>query len=267
MQGRLLPPIDNRIQCFPGIHWEREFALAADLGYQHIEWIYEIAYHEHNPLIDSNGINRIQQLIQSSGVSIVSICADYFMDIPYLTADESQRAELQNKLCWLIGQAGELGARYIDLPFVDASKINSRDDFEQVVEFVSPALEFAQKSGVKICLETDLDPKMIVDLLKLFSSDSLGVNYDSGNSASLGYNVEDEFSGYGERVSTIHVKDRALNGGTVPLGTGDVDFSAFFAQIKKCSFNGPIVIQASREGENEMDIAANNINFVTKGLN
>ena len=34
------------------------------------------------------------------------------------------------------------------------------------------------------------------------------VNYDSGNSASLGYDPTDEFAAYGERVGSVHIKDR-----------------------------------------------------------
>ena len=34
------------------------------------------------------------------------------------------------------------------------------------------------------------------------------VNYDSGNSASLGYSVTEEFAAYGNRIGSIHIKDR-----------------------------------------------------------
>ena len=46
------------------------------------------------------------------------------------------------------------------------------------------------------------------------------VNYDSGNSASLGYRPRDEFAAYGSRVGSVHLKDRRLGAGTAPLGRG-----------------------------------------------
>ena len=42
------------------------------------------------------------------------------------------------------------------------------------------------------------------------------VNYDSGNSAALGYRPFDEFAAYGDRVGSFHIKDRLLGGGRSP---------------------------------------------------
>ena len=32
MQGRLLPKVDKRYQCFPAVNWQKEFYLAKKLG-------------------------------------------------------------------------------------------------------------------------------------------------------------------------------------------------------------------------------------------
>ena len=37
MQGRLVPPTDDRIQCFPRERWADEFELAAQAGLDCIE--------------------------------------------------------------------------------------------------------------------------------------------------------------------------------------------------------------------------------------
>ena len=66
----------------------------------------------------------------------------------------------------------------------------------------------------------------------------LKVNYDSGNSSSLGYHPRDEFAAYGCRVGSVHIKDRVRGGGTVPLGTGNADFPALFAALKKIAYRG-----------------------------
>ncbi len=39
MQGRLVPPINNRIQCFPRDNWRIEFEYAAKAHLDCIEWI------------------------------------------------------------------------------------------------------------------------------------------------------------------------------------------------------------------------------------
>ena len=54
------------------------------------------------------------------------------------------------------------------------------------------------------------------------------MNYDIGNSASLGYIPAEELSAYGERISDVHVKDRAFGGGSVILGKGSANIPEFF---------------------------------------
>ena len=39
MQGRLSRPQNDKIQSFPVDNWEKEFELAAEIGYVCIEWI------------------------------------------------------------------------------------------------------------------------------------------------------------------------------------------------------------------------------------
>ena len=41
MQGRLSPPIDDKIQAYPAKTWQREFEIAKEIGYSAIEWIVE----------------------------------------------------------------------------------------------------------------------------------------------------------------------------------------------------------------------------------
>jgi hexulose-6-phosphate isomerase len=72
------------------------------------------------------------------------------------------------------------------------------------------------------------------------------VNYDSGNSASLGHAPREEWAAYGPRIGSVHIKDRVRNGGTVPLGTGDADFRALFEAIRAVGYGGPWVLQVAR---------------------
>jgi L-ribulose-5-phosphate 3-epimerase len=72
------------------------------------------------------------------------------------------------------------------------------------------------------------------------------VNYDSGNSASLGFVPGEEFAAYGHRIGSVHIKDRVRGGGTLPLGTGDADLPAVFAALKKIDYQGDITLQVAR---------------------
>jgi L-ribulose-5-phosphate 3-epimerase len=96
---------------------------------------------------------------------------------------------------------------------------------------------------------------------------SIRVNYDSGNSASLGYHPVEEFAAYGERIGSVHVKDRVRGGSTVPLGTGDADFRAFFEGLGALRYQGDILLQAARGAPGaEVEWARQNRDFVLRSL-
>ncbi len=246
MQGRLSAPLNGRIQAFPGRGWKSEFALAESLELRHIEWIFEHATLADNPLGDAQDTARLAAFIETQRVKVRSVCADYFMDRPYLKASPAERADLEKVLVELVGKVRSLGARHIDLPFVDSSRIGGKSNFSCVRDFISPALKTAATLGIDICLETDLNPADFRDLLDHIAHPSCAANYDSGNSASLGYDVTEEFAAYGKDVRTVHIKDRLYQGKTVPLGEGDTDFDALFAQLQRVDYRGPLVLQTAR---------------------
>ena len=43
-------------------------------------------------------------------------------------------------------------------------------------------------------------------LLNLVPVDRVGVNYDIGNSASLGFPSKEEFAAYGDKITDVHIK-------------------------------------------------------------
>ena len=49
MQGRLVAPIDGRIQTFPRDRWRDEFPRAVEAGLDGIEWIFDEAGEAANP--------------------------------------------------------------------------------------------------------------------------------------------------------------------------------------------------------------------------
>ena len=75
------------------------------------------------------------------------------------------------------------------------------------------------------------------------------MNYDTGNSAALGYDPEEEFRAYGNRITDIHIKDRLLGGGPVILGNGVCEFEKVFSLIARSNYAGPLVMQAFRDHE------------------
>ena len=61
MQGRLVPPIDGKLQAFPTNGWNKELEICRGLGVECIEWIYggEDLYFPPNPISTFEGANAL----------------------------------------------------------------------------------------------------------------------------------------------------------------------------------------------------------------
>ena len=246
MQGRLGAPEAVRFQSFPRQGWRLEIARAAEIGLRGIEWIYDLFGEGTNPLETSEGREELRGLLAQHGVAVVSICADYFMDRPLLRCSQAENAELLDRLHWLLGICPEMGVGRVVLPFVDASRIRDESERDRVVTNLRQVLPQAERHCVELHLETDLAPQAFRELLDLLDHPLVKVNYDAGNSASLGYRPEDEFSAYGARVGSVHIKDRRLGATTVPLGQGNTDFPSLREQLIQYDYRGDFVLQVAR---------------------
>jgi hexulose-6-phosphate isomerase len=267
MQGRLLPPQDNRIQCFPREHWAREFELAAQAGLDCIEWIYDLYGADANPISSDKGIDQLKSLSRQYNVRILSVCADYFMDKPLVRASAPELEERFKTLFWLLRRGQLIGINRIVLPFVDASRIVTEAEFDGTIVVLKQVQQVADETGIEIHLETSLEPGRFADLLSKLPHPKIKANYDSGNSSSLGYAPREEFSAYGKRVGSVHIKDRIRGGSTVPLGTGDADFQALADSLKTTGYAGDFILQAARgvPGD-EVNWTRKNREFVLKNF-
>jgi L-ribulose-5-phosphate 3-epimerase len=261
MQGRLLPPEAGRLQCFPLARWREEFSRAAEAGLEYIEWIYDGYGADANPLMTDAGVAELRSIIASTGVAVSSVCADYFMEYPLARSPQAAQVlwRMLPRLC-------AIGVQRVVLPFVDNSGIKP-NEFDLVVQLLKDAALCAADFSVELHLETSLPPAAFADLLARLPAESVKVNYDSGNSASLGYPPAEEFAAIGDRVGSVHIKDRIRNGGTVPLGSGSADFEGLFDELRRISYGGDFTLQVARgvAGE-EVTWARKNIEFVRRHL-
>ena len=265
MQGRLVPPDRASIQSFPRDRWRDEFALAADAGLDAIEWIYDVHGADVNPLGTDAGVAEMLALSRRTNVAVASLCADYFLDRPLIRVDADTAAGLVSHLRWLIERCAAYGIARLVLPFVDASRIATPDDERRVLDVLARVLPACEKTGLELHLETSLAPAVFASLLARVPHPLVRANYDSGNSASLGYDVRSELAAYGSRIGSVHVKDRIRGGGTVPLGTGDADLAALFSELAALGYTGDYVLQVARGavGE-EVEWARQNRAFVVR---
>ena len=263
MQGRLSPSEDGRIQSFPTRSWRKEFTRAHKAGLASIEWIYVAETEAANPLGSDRGIEEVQALAKGSGVAVKSVCADYYMSERLVNQEGVGNRSAIKHLGWLLGRVRRLGARHVVLPFVDSSSLRSVREVEGLLAVLKEVIPVAEHTEVEIHLETDLYPDGFAGLLTAADHALVRANYDTGNSASLGYDAQKELTMLGPWLGSVHIKDRLRGGGTVPLGAGAVDFGACFRMLREIGFEGPFILQAARdEILNEVELAARNRRFV-----
>jgi len=249
MQGRLLPKYKGRYQAHPVGYWQDEFPIAAGLKLDLIEFIFDYNEWEKNPLMSTSGLEKIQKTVAMTGVGVKTVCADYFMEAPLHSEDSRIVKQSQQVLKKLLLNCGQLKITDIVIPCVDQSSLLGKSSMDRFVTNLKPYIEDAKRAKINLALETDLPPLVFSDLLERFNSPVITVNYDTGNSASLGFDPKEEVETYGQRITDLHIKDRVKNGASVLLSTGDTQFKSFFDALSALNFQGPIIMQAYRDDE------------------
>jgi sugar phosphate isomerase/epimerase len=261
MQGRLVPKYKNQYQSHPAGYWDKEFDVAARLGLDLVEFIVNLDDIEKNPLMSAGGVGHVAEVAARTGVQVASICADCFMAAPLHSPEPLIAGASLGYLRRLIDHAPKLGISAIVIPCLDQSSLSSADDMARLVAALESVLEEAELYGVNLSLETDLDPERFARLLQRFRSPRVTVNYDTGNSASLGYSPREELAAYGLSISGIHIKDRVKGGVSVELGTGSADFEGFFDALRPLNYQGFFILEAFRNDES-VDIFSRQLSWI-----
>ena len=263
MQGRLSPPIDGKVQSFPSASWREEFALAAECEFELLEWVFDAADWERNPLMTAEGRTEIAALSKTHAVAVPIVCADYFMDRPLTSPTEAVRAEARDVLADLIRSGSSIGISRVELPLIGAGSLADAAAARMAVELFRDIRPLLESSHVDLLLEVDLAPNLVGSLFRSIESQRICLNYDTGNSAYWGFDPREEFASYGQLIRNVHVKDVTKNDYTVALGKGEVDFDLSFTLLKEAGYTGDFVLQAAR-GEDDLAVAREYASFTRR---
>jgi len=248
IQGRLLDSEKKKkIQFFPAKNWKKEIKIAIKNKINLIEWTINIENIKKNPIYNEKLLLQLIKFKKKNNIKINSVTCDFFMQKPFYKLkkkkDKIKNLEILKKV---IKNGQKIGIQLFILPLVDNSSIES---FNQEKELVSSLNEknFLKllKKKSQILFESDYSPKKIIKFIKKFNLKKFGINYDTGNSASLNYKVRKEKI-YFKYVKNIHIKDRLKNGPSVRLGNGNWDYISFFNILKKIKYNNNLILQTAR---------------------
>lgn len=256
MQGRLSPRPPGKLQAFPHASWQSEFGIAARLGFDAIEWIYEAERVAENPLSSAAGRAEIKRVVAESGVSVRSLCGDYFM-VHRLAGDAEQSVRANVRaLCNLIEVCAELGAERILLPLLETAAVDTPALREEVVRSLKSAAPLAERYGVVLGLEMEIPGVEYAALIERVGHPAVRAYYDTGNSTAQGFDIGIDVLPLLPRLFAVHVKDRKTRGGSVPLGSGDTNFDGFLRAALGSGFTGDFLLQHYFDQDPEGDARA-----------
>jgi L-ribulose-5-phosphate 3-epimerase len=246
MQGRLVNQIDGKIQAFPVEHWREEFPAAQKLGLHWLEWTLDAQGLEDNPFCTVAGRTEIQQLCYQYDLKVGTLTGDCFMQRPFWKAKGTELSRRLWELDLVLEGAAVLGVRQVVVPLVDHGRLDTAEEEELLITQLTARVELLRLKRVGIAFESDFSPYRLATFIAKLPADVFGINYDIGNSASLGFDPFLEFAAYGSRVCNVHMKDRVLGGTTVPLGTGGANFDAVFENLARHKYLGLVILQTAR---------------------
>jgi len=257
LQGRLTPSLNRGIQFFPEKEWEKEFPIAKKIGFECIELLIKLENYETNPLFTDTGIKQINTLKQQNSLTTPSVHAFYNQADWYPEVIEK-----------IIQQANLTGAKVVLVSFFKNNALQTESDKITARKQLSKAVHLAEKTNIKIAIETELVAEELKQLVESFESPAIGVYYDLGNMASLGVSLEAEISLLKKLIVGVHIKDRLKNGGeSVLLGDGDTDFETAFDALASIGYNGPYIIQGTRHPSfDDITLNENYLNFIREKL-
>jgi len=267
MQGRLSPLKGKKIQAFPWNNWENEFRIGKSLNFKILEWTLDFIKLYSNPLMTKEGQKRIKNLCSKYNLKVLSLTGDCFMQKPFWKINSLKRLSLQIDFLNIIYASSQVGIKFIVLPLVDNGKVESNKQKKILINFLRSISPILKLNKIKILFETDFKPKKYLNFIKNFNRKFFGINYDTGNSASYGFNPSEEISLYGKYIDNVHIKDRIHRGKTVPLGEGNADFPTIFKKLRQIKYKGNYILQAARsKNKQQVCIIKEYKDFVTKFL-
>lgn len=246
MQGRLSPMIDGKIQAFPASHWREEFRLAAQAGFNFIEWTIDYEGLYENPIMTSSGREEILALSREFQVQVKTLTGDAFMQRPFWRAS-GQEADKQKEVFEDVFFAcSACGVDTLVVPLVDNGSLENVEQENILTAYFQKFDERFSGNRTRIAFEIDKPPAETLSFIERLPFSRFGINYDLGNSASLGYKPNEEIQTYGHRIFNVHIKDRKFNGTTVSLGSGAADFTQAFGSLISNGYNGLYILQTAR---------------------
>ena len=262
MQGRLVGSENKKFyQFFPEKNWVKEFSLAKKTTLNVIELTANLINLNKNPVYNPNLKNLYNFEKKKNSLRIDSLTCDFFMENPFFKLNKKDCVIAKETLENTIITSQKIGIKKFIIPLVDNSSIkNYSEQLKLLNYFNSNKFVKILNKTTKILFESDFSPVKLHNFIEKFNNKHFGINYDSGNSASLNYKFDDE-KRYFKFVKNIHIKDRLVGGSTVDLGKGNAELKSLIFYLKKINYKENIIFQTAIPKKNYISKLKKNIKY------
>ena len=170
MQGRVLPKYIDQLQVFPIDTWREELGVAKDIGFQHIELLWD----KQQDIKHAKGL--LEAISETSQLHTLSMCVD---SICSCTSLENVLNEVQDVLNTFKDNTPAI----LVIPLLDKATIKTADGLKEFVDKLNmhQVMNLIKEYNVKLALELDMPAIEIIEALKLVNSELIGICLDSGN--------------------------------------------------------------------------------------
>ena len=263
VQGRALNQNDDLLQSFPS-NWIEEFPLIEKLGFDGIEWIYDKKSEYNNPILNLDQHENIKMISKKYNVSLENIVFDWFIIHPLIKNNDITLSTKIEKLIDLLDTSEKIGFQRVIFPLLEGNSIHDSNEMELFLKIFSDnILPTLNLKKLEIHFETSMSPNDEFYFISKLDNSQTKICFDMGNSASLGFDCSEVLDKISPFLGSVHIKDRLINGPTVPLGEGSVDFSKVFKILNEIKFSGPISFQAYRnKNSNNIELLNSYLMFI-----
>ena len=227
-----------------------------------------------DPLRDEPAVwGKTPELLQAAGISIASgmfgcVGEDYStLDTIRVTggiAPDATWAQNWKNIQATAELARKLGLKYVMFHAGFLPHEESDPNFAKLKQRLAQTADIFQARRITLGLETGQETAAVLfDFLHKLAKPNVGVNFDPANMILYDKgNPIDALRKLGQWVRHVHIKDARRTkvpgtwGEEVVAGTGEVDWSAFFATLKQISFDGDLCIEREAGTQRGDDIRA-----------
>ena len=232
MQGRVLPKYTDQLQIFPINTWREEFDVAKDIGFQHIELLWD----SKQDIKNADGLKKFMS--PGSKLPTLSMCVDSICNCILLE-------DILDEILDVINTFKEYTPEILVIPLLGEASINTVEVLKELVNKLNShkVINLIKKYNVRLALELDMPALDIIEALKFANPQLIGICLDIGNLWYYSGSPIDDIHALSDKIIHVHIKDRDKESNNVLLGNGLVNFFEFNRALRYIKYSGILTLE------------------------